>query len=52
MNGAVGQACGAIAAGDFATEHRADGAVHVANGEVRRDGGLGLEAGLALAMRA
>ena len=33
VDGVVGQSGGAVAAGDFAAEHGADGAVHVADGQ-------------------
>ena len=36
VDGAVGQSGGAVAAGDLAAQHRAHGAVHVADGEAGR----------------
>jgi len=43
VDGAFGQSCRAVAAGDFAAQHGADGAVHVADGEAAGDGGLRFE---------
>ena len=40
MDGAIRQPCRAVAAGDFAAEHGADGAMHVADGEAARDWSL------------
>ena len=48
MDGAVGQAGRAVAARDFAAEHGADGAMHVADGEAAGDGRLRFERGLGL----
>ena len=44
VDGAVGQSGGAVAARDFAAQHGADGAVHVANGEAAGDGRLAIRA--------
>ncbi len=48
VDGAVGQAGGAVTARDFAAQHGAHGAVHVANGEAGGDGRLRFERGLGL----
>ena len=52
MDGTVGQSGRAVAAGDFAAQHGADGAMHVADGEAAGDLASGIRApALALAMR-